>query len=262
MEPRINLALSKFMPCEQLYLKFVYDEINLRITNKVTPIFIEASKSENARFKAFVEKNYKDHFIGYNVKITLYNVWKKVKIDVEKALDPTDFENEKKCQSTAYGALIYIGRFGQVLTLRQANLFTFYAKMLKTPFCKSFTTKYIPPLTNNEKLYLGLLFQKDDKPSSKDDLRFFDGGVSTQIAFTVCTHLKHGRTKEDDNLMNIIDSLVYRAQAELKRTLDPMYVADEKRMQMYAEEESLLREDEGRVLTHRQIEILRSWDSF
>lgn len=64
MDPSIKFSpLSAFYPVEQLYLKFVYNDLNLKIINKVSPIFLAATKQENEKFIEFVDKHYKQHAI-------------------------------------------------------------------------------------------------------------------------------------------------------------------------------------------------------
>lgn len=250
--------LTPFQPHEQLYLKFVYNELNLKIINKASPIFLKASEEENDKFINFVERHYEQHAItdpNYSIRKTLFCIWKIIKADIAKSQNESQLKEEKLCQSEAHRATMHQDEMGKVLTLRQAKFFVLYAKNVKIPSQNSME-KIFPPLTNVEQIYLNILTQ-GQRLSEETNLVYVDDSEKSQLAFKICIEISKTKlTKKEDGLIKVINSLTKRAKFEVSQTIDPMYIEEEARIQTYADEILLEQPDGGKVLTPRQVQAL------
>lgn len=264
MEPTNKLIhISDFKNDEQIYLKFVYDTVQQKIVNKVSPIFIVASEQEQEKFMTFMNENYKDHCItdpNYSIRKTLNNVWKIIKFDLDKVLESNDLKNEKQCQSTAYRDGIKQGKFGKVLTARQARIFILFAQKVEIPYSKKFIGIPLSPITYNEKLYLQFVVKNvRDSLNDKCNLIFLGATEKMQIDFISYARMNNvPYTRKNLNFLGVINAITFRVQTELKKTIDPMYLEEESRQQKLADAEllNLNKIYKGRMLTKRQAGFL------
>jgi hypothetical protein len=259
MDPSIKFSpLSAFQPVEQLYLKFVYNELNLKIINRVSPIFLKASEEENDKFITFVDRHYVQHAVtdpNYSIRKTLFCIWKIIKDDIAKSQNESQLKEEKLCQSEAHRATMHQDDMGKVLTLRQAKFFVLYAKNVNIP-SKNSIEKTFPPLKDIEQLYLNILTQ-GQRLSEETNLVYVDASEKSQLAFTLCIEISKTKfTKKEDGLIKVINSLTKRAKFEVSQTIDPMYIEEEAKIQTYADEILLEQTDKGVVLTPRQVQAL------
>lgn len=264
MNPIARLhAFSDFKPDEQLYLKFMYDAVNQKIVNKASPIFLAANEEEHGNFLTFIKKNYKDHLItdpNYSVRKTLHNVWKVIKNHLNEVLEPDTLKNENHCQYEAYRDTVKQGQLGKVLTLRQAKVFILYAQNVEISHCKKLIGQPLSPFTPDEKLYLKFVVTNvRNSLKEKCNLIFLGASEKMQIDFiSFAREKKVNYTRKNLNFLGIINAITYRAQTELNKTIDPMFIEEESRQQKFADEEfsALKKICKGRMLTKRQAEIL------
>lgn len=264
MEPNIRaLALYPFKPIDQLYLKFASDALNEQIVNKVSHIFLAANQKENDLFVEFIQKNYTQHRItdvNYSARKTLFTVWKIIKNDVNNSLELCDMNDEKKCQDEAFRELMKQGQLGKVFTIRQAKLFCSYAEMVRIPANKKIMKEAIP-FSHIEKLYLKFIHNTVKNSVEKKCASLFLGATQQMHDAFICFAQKHDETIEDGmvNIFGIIANLTNRVQRELKTTINPSDIEDEKQQQKIADVNLIKFGDNnyfGCMLTRRQAAIL------
>lgn len=262
MEPSAY-ALSPFKTDEQLYLKFIYDDVSQQLTNQqitktISPIFIATNKEINDSFIEFIQENYKKHIItdvNYSIRKTLFNVYKLTKCYIEHTLNESDLKDESQCQSRAYSEIAKIRQFGRVLTERQAKTILFLAKKVNIPCSKNLIEQSLPPLLNVEKLYLKFIHNAV-RNSIKERCTSLFLGASMKMLIDFSLFAKNKKV----NLFAIINRLTDRARQELKSTIDPLYIKDEARQQKFADANlAELKNLNGRMLTLRQAKILANY---
>lgn len=251
-----SIVLSAFSRHEQLYMKFMLNSVTNDVDKKLPLVFIQANADKQADFEKLVRNEYCHlpiNDVHFSIRKALNNIWSVIKKDLEEVLDESELSIEKNNQSYAYKEQMKHGLNGKVFTLKQARIFTLYAK--------SVTIQSLKPLNDCEKIYLKSVSDEISKSLSKKYSGIFLGVTKDmQIGLLLaakCNGISY--SKDNLNLCKIVHSLANRAVIHSTDTLDLSETNDEAEKQQIANTailDYIKKGIQGRMLTERQAQAL------